>query len=80
MKKDFDKVSEDDIKKVVAEIQESNYSPWTKQTYKVIIRRFYKWHLKTPGKDFPDIVSWINIRISKSEMRLPTMCGLKPFL
>jgi integrase/recombinase XerD len=70
LNKDFDKAKVADLKKVVSEIQQSNYSPWTKQTYKVILRRFYKW--LHGGKDYPEIVSWINIRMSRSEKRLPS--------
>lgn len=70
MGKDFDQATEKDLKKLVAEIQQSNYSPWTKQTYKVLLRRFYKWHYGT--KDYPEIVSWITIGMSRSERRLPS--------
>jgi integrase/recombinase XerD len=66
----LDEVVEDDLKKIVSEIQQSNFSPWTKQTYKVIIRRFYKWLHKS--EDYPAIVKWINIRMNRSETKLPS--------
>ncbi len=70
-KKDFDTATIQDVKQIVAAIQQrGDYSPWTKQLYKVIIRRFYKWMKGT--KDYPDIVSWISIRIGRSEKRLPS--------
>ncbi|MFC1723224.1 tyrosine-type recombinase/integrase [Nanoarchaeota archaeon] len=72
LNKDLDKVTEKDLKKHVSELQQSSYSMWTKHVHKVIIRRFFKWLLKTPGKDYPDLVSWISIRKSKSEMKLPS--------
>jgi len=68
--KDLDKATMEDLKKFVSEIQQSNYSPWTKQTYKVIIRRFYKWFYKSKG--YPEIVEWISIRISRTEKKLPS--------
>jgi site-specific recombinase XerD/ribosomal protein L40E len=68
--KDLDKVTEQDLKKFVAEIQQSTYSPWTKQTYKVLLRRFYKWHYGT--KEYPALVSWITIGMHRSERRLPS--------
>ena len=68
--KDFEQATEKDLKKLVGDIQQQNYSAWTKQTYKVILRRFYKWLKGT--KDYPEIVSWISIRISKSEKKLPS--------
>ncbi len=68
--KDLDQATVDDLKKVVSQIQQANYSSWTKQTYKVMIRRFYKWLHGTKG--YPEIVSWISIRISRSERKLPS--------
>ncbi|HLC22699.1 MAG TPA: hypothetical protein VJJ79_02915, partial [Candidatus Nanoarchaeia archaeon] len=41
--KDFDEVTKEDIMGFVQAIQQQDYSPWTKQTYKVMIKRFYKW-------------------------------------
>ncbi|MBW2965282.1 hypothetical protein KY363_07535 [Candidatus Woesearchaeota archaeon] len=70
--RDLDVASESDVKKFVGQVQMSTYSPWTKHDYKVVIRRFYKWLLKTPGKEYPAIVSWISIRISRAEMPLPS--------
>ena len=39
--KDLDKATESDLWKLVSEIQQSNLSVWTKQTYKILLRRFY---------------------------------------
>ncbi|MBT3304397.1 tyrosine-type recombinase/integrase [Candidatus Woesearchaeota archaeon] len=66
LNKDFDKVSKDDIKELVSGIQQQTYSGWTKQTYKVMLRRFYVWFER------PELVDWINIRISRSEQKLPS--------
>ena len=69
--KDLDKANIDDLKQYVGKIQcNSNYSPWPKQTYKVMIRRFYKWLYQS--KSYPEIVEWISIRFSRSERRLPS--------
>jgi len=69
--KDLDKADISDIKCFISKIQQkSDYSPYTKQMYKIMIRRFYKWLCGT--KDFPEIVSWINIKISKTERPTPT--------
>ena len=68
--KPLDEAEEVDIKRIVSEIQQSNFSPWTKQTYKVIIRKFYQWLHKT--EDYPAIVKWINIKMNRSEMKLPS--------
>ncbi len=71
LNKDLDQATIEDIKAFIGSIQQrSDYSPWTKQTYKVIIRRFYKW-LKG-GKNYPEIVDWIKINFSRSEKKLPS--------
>ncbi len=69
--KEFDKAEIADLKGIVATIQQrSDYSPWTKQAYKIIIRRFYKWLAGT--KTFPPIVDWITIGVKRSEKPLPS--------
>lgn len=69
--KDLDKVDIHELKLFVSKIQQRNdYSPYTKQVYKILIRRFYKWLYGT--KDFPEIVSWISIKISRTEKPSPT--------
>ncbi|MCR4323815.1 MAG: site-specific integrase [Nanoarchaeota archaeon] len=69
--KDFDKVTKEDLKIFIGTIQQkSEFSPWTKQSYKVIIRRFFKWLKGT--KDYPEIVNWINIGMKRSEKKLPS--------
>ncbi|MFX1521853.1 MAG: hypothetical protein ACFFCD_18260, partial [Promethearchaeota archaeon] len=37
---DFDKATKDDIKSIVTKINNFNYSEWTKQFFKVTIRKF----------------------------------------
>lgn len=68
--KDFDKATIEDIRRIVAAIQENSYSVWTKHSYKVIIKRFYKW-LKGGNEDYPPEVKWIKCSVKRSEMRLP---------
>ena len=71
LEKDLDKADIQDIKGVVSIIQQrSDYAAWTKHMYKVIIRTFYKWLAGT--KHYPEIVDWISIRTSRSEMKLPS--------
>ncbi len=71
LQKDFDAVEIADLKEVVSKIQQNpKYTPWTKQLYKVMLRRFYKWQAKT--KHYPPLVDWISIRISRAETRLPS--------
>jgi site-specific recombinase XerD/ribosomal protein L40E len=70
LNKDLDKANRDDLKKYVSELQQrEDYSVWTKKTYKIALRKFYKWHTK---KKNPKITDFININIKRTEMNLPS--------
>jgi integrase len=70
LEKDLDKATKEDMKRLVGIIQERQYTPWTKRCYKLILRQFYKWHAGT--ENYPEIVSWIPIKISKCDVSLPS--------
>lgn len=72
--KDLDQLKRKDIEKFVTIIQEREYSPWTKQSYKIILRKFVKWVKKTD--DYPEEVKWIKTNISRNQLTLPTQEGL----
>lgn len=69
---DFDKVKIDELKEVVKKLEEKeNYSAWTKQNYRAILKKFYKWLVYGDGyknkQGYPKIVSWINASIRKKD-------------
>ena len=72
LKKDFDKASKDDLKDIVIKIESvDDYSPWTKHSYKVILKKFYKW-LKFGDEyrtklEYPKIVSWLRCGLKKKD-------------
>lgn len=69
--KDFDKATKEDIMQAVRVIQEDKkYTPWTKATYKIMLKRFYKW-LKN-SKTMPEEVGWIYSIVKRSEVTLPS--------
>lgn len=68
--KDFDKCTEQDIRKYIIRLNNSHYSEWTKYTIKVIVKRFYKW-LRGNNKVYPEEVDWIKTAIKRSDQRLP---------
>lgn len=71
--KDFDIATMEDVKKYVTKIQQrEDYTAWTKKEYKLLIRKFFKWLYQTPGKEFPPIVSWISIHMSRCQEHLPS--------
>lgn len=70
LEKDLDKATKDDMKRLVGIIHERPYTSWTKRCYKLILRQFYKWLAGT--EHYPELVSWIPIKISKCEISLPS--------
>ena len=67
--KDFDKATKEDIMRAVRAVQETEkYSPWTKSTYKTMLKRFFKWLKK---EENPEEIAWIKCRIKLTEKRLP---------
>jgi integrase/recombinase XerD len=67
--KDFRKVAKEDMIKLIARIEQSDYSEWTKHDYKAIIKRFYKWI--NSDEEYPDSVKWIKTTIKKNKTKLP---------
>ena len=68
--KHFDEATREDIENVVYRIETSDYSPYTKHDYKVVIKRFYKW-LKGGDKEYPPEVSWIKTTMKMRDELLP---------
>ncbi len=76
LKKDFDKVKIEDLKNVIAKINDKeNYSIWTKQSYSVILKKFYSWleykedyKQKVRINGYPKIISWINTNIKQKDL------------
>lgn len=74
LKKDFDEVTEDDIRSLVTYLtkdQEQKYSKSTLHGYKVTLKRFYRW-LEGDDEEYPKKVKWIKssgdiVRIKEPE-------------
>lgn len=72
LKKDFDKVIKDDLKKVILKIDSrDDISVWTKHSYKAIIKKFIKWleygdeyQMKL---GYPEIISWLKTGVKKKD-------------
>ncbi len=69
--KDFNKdlatITEKELKKYVSNLQQSSYAAWTKKTYKVILRKFFRWVAKERGKELN--LDWISIRVSRCDLK-----------
>jgi len=62
--KDFDKATEEDLKKIVAIINTSPFTNWTKYDYKRSIKKFFRWL----GKEH--LISWLKCNDVKNK-KLP---------
>ena len=66
---DFDKATKEDIIRAVRIIQENErYRPWTKATYKIMLKRVYKWLKKM--EDSPEEVKWIKTTLKRTETEM----------
>ncbi|MFA4887039.1 MAG: hypothetical protein WC595_02410, partial [Candidatus Nanoarchaeia archaeon] len=68
LKKDFDQVTTDELKKIVMQYEDRrDLSGETKRTEKVILRLFYRWlaygDRAADVREHPPIVAWMSIRI-----------------
>jgi integrase/recombinase XerD len=61
LKKDFDRATIIDIKKLVAEINNSDYADWTKGDFRIGLKRFYRWLRHLPEEQDPPETAWIRI-------------------
>jgi integrase len=74
--KDFHNLTRDDIKKFIANINNTNFSEWTKRDYRIITKRLIKYVKETEGKRYlrgryPLEVEWINTSMKQSKKKLP---------
>jgi len=65
--KPFEEAKKEDIQDLIAEIEQRDYSEWTKHDYKVILRVFYRW---LRNCDYPEETSWIKLK-STNNRKLP---------
>ncbi len=70
--KDFTKITKEDIEEFITEIQRKDYSEWTKQMYKVMLKRFFQWLKGCERKEYPPEVKWIRTNFPKNKQKLPS--------
>lgn len=64
----FDEATEDDLKDLIAWTNSRDVSEATKEDYRIVTKRFYKW---LNGGEHPEIVDWISTSSSHSKDVLP---------
>lgn len=68
--KDFEACTREDLVRFVEGIERRAYSEWTKQGYKVTLKRFWRW-LRNSEDEYPPEVKWIKTNIRKDRLALP---------
>ena len=70
--KEIDKANKEDIKKVIAELNQTDFSEETKVCFKIAVRRLYKLIRGIEGKGkYPEEVEWISSTIPQSKKKIP---------
>jgi len=69
MKKDFISTDKGDIISLMQEIESMQYKAWTKQLYRVTLKKFYTWLRQS--KECPDEVNWLRSSVKINETKLP---------
>ncbi len=72
--KDFYKLKKQDIVKLIGDINNTNFSEWTKRDYRIILKRLIKYCREQEGKTFkekeyPPEVAWLSSSIKKKEKK-----------
>jgi len=67
--KPFEDVERQDVINLVAKIEQSNYSEWTKKDFRVTLKKFFKWLRKT--EEYPPEVRWLKTSIKNEKKLLP---------
>ena len=67
--KDFDSATAEDIKKLVGQINDDKaYADWSKNDFRVALKRFYRWLRKFPPGQSPPETAWIRVRSAKKKI------------
>lgn len=70
--KPFKNADKADIRRVIAEIEQGNLAPESKRTFKILIRKVYKFLRGIDERGvYPEEVRWINTSIGERHKKLP---------
>lgn len=72
LKKPFPEATKEDLRTIIAQLNQTNYAEETKKCFKTLIRKLYKFIEGIDEKgDWPERVKWISISIPKNKRKLP---------
>ena len=69
LKKEFGKAGKEDIVRIIQEIEKKGYTEWTKQFYRVALKKFFTWLRQT--KECPEEVAWLKSSVKNGNHKLP---------
>ena len=69
--KDLDKLTKQDIQHFVGIIQQKPYSPYTRHSFKIVIKKFICWAKNCEEGELPPEIKWLKTSLNKSELKLP---------
>jgi integrase/recombinase XerD len=72
LKKNFEEANEQDLRRVVSQINQSDLSEHTKRGFRLIVRRFYRF-VRGCAKDdpHPPEVKWMSLKMGHKHSKLP---------
>ncbi|MBX4196053.1 site-specific integrase [Candidatus Pacearchaeota archaeon] len=71
LSKPFQEANKDDIRRVVGEVNGSPLSEASKKEMKLMIRKVHCFIKGVEGKDYPEEVKWISLRMPSNHKKLP---------
>ncbi len=70
LNKDFDVSYKEDMQRVLANLEKTDYAYSTKRGFRIVLKKFYKWLRKTDDI-YPEEVRWIKTTAKIDKQRLP---------
>lgn len=70
--KDLSKATKTDLEEIVTQIEKNDWTPHTKHTFKMMIRKFYRWVDGIDEKGvYPERIRWLHCSIKNNHHKLP---------
>jgi integrase len=67
---DLEKAGVDDIKHLVTQFENKPWTPWTKATHRIILKKFYKWLRALEDGEFPPEVKFIKTSPKSKDLKM----------
>lgn len=72
LNKDLSRATREDLEGIVTDIEKNEWTPHTKHTFKMMIRKFYRWVEGIDEKGvYPERIRWLRCTIKNNHHKLP---------